>query len=86
MFLDSLLCTVDELVLIGPLEARLHSFVVPQLLCVIKELLEKRGENVKKRARTIDIAMSALLWLEGDWKGVLKSYRCELICALMIYA
>ncbi len=40
--LNSLLCTVDELVLIGPLEARLHSFVVPQLLCVIKELLRKR--------------------------------------------
>uniref|UniRef100_A0A673BQK9 Uncharacterized protein n=1 Tax=Sphaeramia orbicularis TaxID=375764 RepID=A0A673BQK9_9TELE len=28
--LNSLLCTVDELVLIGPLEAGLHSFVIPQ--------------------------------------------------------
>lgn len=36
---DSLLCAVDELVLVGPLEAGLHSFVVPQLLRVIKELL-----------------------------------------------
>lgn len=46
--LDSLLCTVDELVLIGPLEAGLHSFVVPQLLCVIKELLEEGEESVRR--------------------------------------
>lgn len=38
----SLLCTVDELVFIGSLKARLHSFVVPQLLRVIKELLSRR--------------------------------------------
>lgn len=45
--LHLLLCTVDELVLIGPLKARLHSFIIPQLLCVIKELLRKRETNVK---------------------------------------
>lgn len=44
--LNSLLCTVDELVFIGPLKACFHSFVVPQLLCVIKELL--RGIKKKK--------------------------------------
>lgn len=44
--LNSLLCTVDELVFIGPLKACFHSFVVPQLLCVIKELL--RG--IKKKS------------------------------------
>lgn len=41
--LNSLLCAVDELVLIGPLKACLHSFIVPQLLCVIKELLGKKN-------------------------------------------
>lgn len=46
--LNSLLCTVDELVLIGPLKACLHSFVVPQLLCVIKELLRKRKKHIRK--------------------------------------
>lgn len=40
--LYSLLCTVDELVFVGSLKARLHSFVVPQLLGVIKELLSRR--------------------------------------------
>lgn len=38
---NSLLCAVDELVFVGPLEASFHAFVVPQLLCVIKELLRK---------------------------------------------
>ena len=35
-----LLSTVDELELVGPLEARLHAVVHPQLVRVLKELLE----------------------------------------------
>lgn len=55
---NSLLCTVDELVLIGPLKACLHSFVVPQLLCVIKELLRKeKDESIKDQTFTNDNKM-----------------------------
>lgn len=48
-----LLCAVDELVFVGSLEARLHSFVVPQLLCVIKELLQKKEKERGKFLREI---------------------------------
>lgn len=47
----SLLCTVDELVFVGSLEARLHSFIVPQLLRVVKELLSRRDEISEKAHR-----------------------------------
>lgn len=50
--LNSLLCTVDELVFIGPLKACFHSFVVPQLLCVIKELLRGIKKKVLKATKT----------------------------------
>lgn len=50
--LNSLLCTVDELVFIGPLKACFHSFVVPQLLCVIKELLRGIKKEVLKATKT----------------------------------
>lgn len=39
---NSLLCAVDELVFVGPLEAGFHSLVVPQLLGVIEELLRNK--------------------------------------------
>lgn len=35
----SLLCAVNELVLVGALEARLHAFIVPELLGMFEELL-----------------------------------------------
>ena len=58
---NSLLCTVDELVLIGPLKACLHSFVVPQLLCVIKELLRKEKEkSIKDQTFTNDNKINVL--------------------------
>lgn len=50
-----LLCTVDELVFVGSLKARLHSFVIPQLLRMIKELLGRR-ENTSERCT------------QNDWK------------------
>lgn len=51
--LNSLLCTVDELVFIGPLKACFHSFVVPQLLCMIKELLRGIKKKVLKAKKHI---------------------------------
>ena len=44
-----LLSTVDELVLVGALEAHLHALVHPQLVHVLKELLGgRRGEGFNR--------------------------------------
>lgn len=45
---DSLLGAVDELVLVGPLEAGLHTFVIPELLHVIEEFLKFEKVTDKK--------------------------------------
>lgn len=37
---DLLLCAVDQLVFIGPLKARLHAFIIPKFLHMIKEFLK----------------------------------------------
>lgn len=42
-----LLCTVDQLVLVGSLKAGLHPLIIPQLLHVIKELL-RLGRGTRK--------------------------------------
>ena len=44
---DLLLCAVYQLVFVGPLKARLHAFIVPKLLHVIKEFL--KSEKVTKK-------------------------------------
>lgn len=46
-----LLCTVDELVFVGSLVACLHSFVVPQLLRMVEELLSRRDTTFENDAR-----------------------------------
>lgn len=69
--MNSLLCTVDELVLIGPLKAGLHSFVVPKLLCVIKELLRKRKANIKKQT-TKRLKLECIVMMGRS--GVLNSF------------
>lgn len=49
---DLLLCAVDQLVLVGPLKARLHALIVPEFLHVIEELLRFErvtDENIQVR-------------------------------------
>lgn len=47
----SLLCAVNELVLVGALEASLHAFIVPQLLGMLEELLLFMKEKKRERER-----------------------------------
>lgn len=49
---DSLLGAVDELVLVGPLEAGLHTFIIPELLHMIEEFLKFEKVMSKKTCAT----------------------------------
>ena len=49
---DSLLGAVDELVLVGPLEAGLHAFIIPELLHMIEEFLKFEKVMSKKTCAT----------------------------------
>lgn len=48
-----LLCTVNQLVFVWPLEACLYSFIIPELFCMFKEFL-KIG-NVTNKWRFLDL-------------------------------
>lgn len=63
-----LLCTVDELVFVGSLVACLHSFIVPQLLRMIKELLSRRDTTFENDARKKNFKRERLAATRG-WKS-----------------